>query len=237
MNKLFVFTGAGISESAGISTFRDSNGLWNNHDISVVCDIKTWKENYQHVINFYDERRKNIEDKTPTYSHKKIAEWYKKYDLYNFTTNVDDLFEKVGMKPNLDFIHLHGNLKEVVCDKCKTVSNIGYYSLEEAKENNLIKHTKECNKNSLIKPNVVFFGEIAPYYENMIYHISDLDENDIIVVIGTSFNVLNFEDIFKHYKCKKINLNPEIVLNGWTNITKKSDQGIDEVDEIIKKYL
>ncbi len=189
-DKIIIFSGAGLSASSGISTFRDSDGLWENHDINEICSAGCLDWNYENTINFYNLRRKDIEDKLPNNAHKMIARLKDKYPekIEVITQNVDDLLEKANCK---DVIHLHGFLKEIKCTKCENIVNIDYKLQDETNS-----QCEICG--SKMRPNIVFFGEAAPKYELM-YNI--LEQCDILVVIGTSGNVIdvNYLSSFANY--------------------------------------
>lgn len=178
--KVIIFSGAGLSASSGISTFRDEDGLWEKHDINEICSAGCLDWNYDATINFYNLRRKDIEDKLPNNAHKMIARVKDKYpnQVEVITQNVDDLLEKAKYK---DLIHLHGFLQELRCMNCGKLENIKY-DLQDI-SNSTCKH---CG--AKMRPNVVFFGETAPKYETM-YNL--LDECGLLVVIGTSGNVID----------------------------------------------
>ncbi len=189
-DKIVIFSGAGLSASSGISTFRDSDGLWENHDINEICSAGCLDWNYDNTINFYNQRRKDIEDKLPNNAHKMIARLKNKYPdkIEVITQNVDDLLEKANCK---DVIHLHGSLKEIRCISCDNIINIDY-KLQD-------KNNSQCKIcASKMRPNIIFFGEPAPKYELM-YDI--LEQCDILVVIGTSGNVIdvNYLSSFANY--------------------------------------
>lgn len=104
MQKLVVFSGAGMSAESGISTFRDSNGLWENHNIHDVATPEAWQKNPELVQRFYNERRKNILTATPNPAHRLIAELEKYFEVQVITQNIDDLHERAGSS---DVLHLH----------------------------------------------------------------------------------------------------------------------------------
>ncbi len=189
MAKVIILSGAGISAESGISTFRDSGGLWDNYDVSVVCNYDSLEKNEQLTLEFYDKRRLDIKDKKPNDAHYVIKELKKKYpnEIAVITQNVDNLFEKAGM--NIDeVIHLHGFLPEVRCvdEYCSRVYNIEYDSIESC--NGAI-----CNDcGSKLRPNIVFFGEMAPLYEKL---NEELNDCEMFVVIGTSGNVIGVNTI------------------------------------------
>ncbi len=182
MSKVLILSGAGISAESGISTFRDSDGLWENHRIEDVCTAGCLDTNEEGTKNFYDARREDIKDKIPNYAHQLIVELKQKYpqEIAVLTQNVDDLFEKAGMK-NDEIVHLHGFLKELICRDCDEIFDIGY----EAQDSFALS-CESCG--SKLRPNIVFFGEAAPKYQIL---TEQLNECELIVIIGTSGNVLD----------------------------------------------
>jgi len=184
MAKVIIFTGAGVSAESGISTFRESDGLWNNHSVSEVCNFDSLEKNEKKTINFYDERRAELENKTPNYAHKIIAGLKQKYkdDIAIITQNIDDLFEKAGL-PQKDIIHLHGFLTEVRCrsSKCNLVFSINYNKQEWANGG----RCPSCQNK--FRPNVVFFKEAVPQYGLFNRELIDCE---LLVVIGTSGTVI-----------------------------------------------
>jgi NAD-dependent deacetylase len=178
--KVIILSGAGISKPSGISTFRDSGGLWENHKIEDICSAGCLDTNYEVTINFYNQRRVDISDKNANIAHKTIAKLKDKYpDLIEvITQNVDDLFEKAKCK---DILHLHGFLPEIKCMSCDEIINIEYKL-----QNDSNKICKSCG--GKMRPNIVFFAEMAPEYEKM-YKL--LDECGLLVVIGTSGYVID----------------------------------------------
>lgn len=109
MAKVLILSGAGISAESGISTFRDSGGLWEEYDVSIVCNYDSMQKHEDITIEFYDKRRAELESKAPNYAHKRVADLKKQYgkDIAVITQNVDNLFEKAGLKSD-EVIHLHG---------------------------------------------------------------------------------------------------------------------------------
>ena len=184
MAKVVILSGAGISAESGISTFRESGGLWDEYDVSVVCNYDSLEKNEDITIEFYDKRRAELESKKPNHAHKVITQLKQKFpdELAVITQNVDNLFEKAGMKNN-DVLHLHGFMTEVRCQKssCEKVYDIGYKAQKSF-------HKGLCPAcASKLRPNIVFFGEMAPMYERLNYEMQDCE---LFVVIGTSGNVI-----------------------------------------------
>lgn len=178
--KVIILSGAGLSASSGISTFRDKDGLWENHDINEICMVGCLNWNYEATINFYNQRREDIKDKKPNNAHKMIARLKEKYPniIEVITQNVDDLLEKAKCE---DIIHLHGFLQELRCMSCDDIVNIKYDM-----QNSTNSICKKCG--AKMRPNIVFFGEAAPMYEKL-YEV--LEDCGLLVVVGTSGNVID----------------------------------------------
>ncbi len=195
MARVVILSGAGISAESGISTFRDSGGLWDQYDVSVICQADSLEKNEELTIEFYDKRRADLEDKEPNHAHNVIASLKEKYpnEIAIITQNIDNLFEKAGI-PRKDMIHLHGFMTEVRCrdEYCNQIFDLEYKSLYDFNDGLCPK----CNYK--LRPNIVFFGEQAPMYEEL---NSQLQDCELFIVIGTSGNVIgvntiaNFVDI------------------------------------------
>lgn len=189
MAKVVILSGAGLSAESGISTFRESGGLWEEYDIGVVCNYDSLDRNEDLTIEFYDKRRADLENKEPNHAHKVITALKKEYgdDIAVITQNVDNMFEKAGMKED-DVIHLHGFMTEVRCRNygCERTFDIGYEKLNRFNDG----LCPECS--SKLRPNIVFFGEEAPMYEHLSEHIQDCQ---LFVVIGTSGAVIGVNTI------------------------------------------
>jgi len=230
MKKIMIFSGAGLSAESGISTFRDSGGLWDNYDINKICTAGCLDWNYDETIHFYNLRRKDIEDKKPNYAHIKIAEIKNKYpDLIDIVTqNVDDLLERANCK---DILHLHGFLREIRCMNCGNIKDIGYRE-QKAK---LLK----CDKcNSKMRPNVVFFNEAAPKYNDL---NSKLSNCGLFIVIGTSGNVIDVSYFSKYIDYSILNnLDKSNAINErvFDKIYyKKATKAIDDIYQDIENYI
>ncbi|MEA3522423.1 MAG: Sir2 family NAD-dependent protein deacetylase [Campylobacterota bacterium] len=235
MAKVVILSGAGISAESGISTFRESDGLWEEYDVRVVCNYDSLQKNEDITLEFYDKRRADLIDKEPNHAHKLIAELKQTYkdELAVITQNVDNLFEKAGLAHE-DVLHLHGFLPEVRCQNptCEQIFDIGYGKIEDAFNGNC----PTCF--TKLRPNIVFFGEAAPMYEQLNYHMNTCE---LLVVIGTSGNVIN-TDILTGYVSKSIlnNLESSAAINDelYTKVLyKKATQAIDEIAEDIQEML
>ncbi len=197
--KILIFSGAGISAESGISTFRDSNGLWEKHNIEDICNQNTWKKNFKLVHSFYNQRRKQLNSVQPNEAHKTVARIQKKYkeDCYVITQNVDDLFERAGCT---DVVHVHGELTKLECTACGHIWDIGYKEF-----NTSLDKCPKCGSLKGVKPFIVFFGGQSPQYINM-YRAFEVCKNrgSIVIVIGTMGNVVPVESLLENTPCKKI---------------------------------
>jgi len=233
MSKVLILSGAGLSAESGIATFRDSDGLWENHRIEEVCTAGCLDTNGEATRKFYDARRADIEDKKPNYAHKMLVEIKHRYpeDIALFTQNVDDLFEKAGIKHD-EIIHLHGFLREVRCRECESVFDIAYKPQDEVYN----AQCPECGGE--LRPNIVFFGESAPLYAKL---TQALNECHLIIVIGTSGNVLDVT-YFAQLTEESIlnNLEPSEAIDDryFTKVYyAKATEAIGEICEYIEEFL
>lgn len=206
MQKLIFISGAGLSAESGLSTFRSGNGLWNNFNIMDVCYLPNFYKNYIMVNDFYDQRRIQLGNVNPNSAHLAISELSQRTDLnvINITTNIDDLLERAGVK---NVLHLHGNLKEVIINYETEKENIIDIGYNKSQIDNMDFYP--------IKPNVVFFEEEAPKYNQMYDILSKLKNDDIIVVIGSSEQVIEFTYLIKYkysFKGKYIFVNTDPIL-------------------------
>lgn len=175
MKKLVVLTGAGISAESGIKTFRDSNGLWEGHDVMEVASPQGWRKNRALVLEFYNQRRKDCYSAQPNAAHLGLAALEKHFEVTIVTQNVDPLHEKAGSSK---VIHLHGEL-------FKSQSSLDS-SLVYEMDHWELKLGDKCEKGSQLRPFIVWFGEPVPLMETA---IKEAMEADIFAVIGTSLLV------------------------------------------------
>jgi NAD-dependent deacetylase len=174
MKHIVFLTGAGMSAESGISTFRDSGGLWENYDVMKVASIEGWYEDPELVQRFYNDRRAQLSTAAPNEGHKLIASLEKQFRVSVVTQNVDDLHERANSS---EVIHLHGELTKA-CNQSKTqVIDIGYRAI----------HPEERAKDGTrLRPFIVWFGEAVPMIEKAAETVADAD---IVVIIGTSMQV------------------------------------------------
>ena len=173
--KIVVFTGAGVSAESGIRTFRDSDGLWEEHRIEDVATPQGWAANKELVLKFYNQRRKQLLECKPNKAHILLAELEKKFTVEIITQNVDDLHERAGSSKVL---HLHGELLK----SRSTVDKSLVYQIDGWE----LKLGDKCQKGSQLRPHIVWFGEDVPL---MTEAAKIAQTADIFCVIGTSLNV------------------------------------------------
>ena len=172
--RIVFLTGAGVSAESGIKTFRDANGLWEGHDIYEVASPKGFESNPELVLDFYNQRRRQLKEVQPNEGHIQIAKLEEKFDVDVITQNVDDLHERAG---STNVLHLHGELRKVRSTKDESIV------LEEYDDVNL---GDLCPKGSQLRPHIVWFGEEVP----MMDMAMDITlKADIFVVVGTSLEV------------------------------------------------
>lgn len=238
-SKVMIISGAGLSAQSGIKTFRDADGLWENYDVMEVCSIEGWHKNRALVTQFYNARRKDLEDKVPNAMHYAIARLQEQYShrILHLTQNVDDLCERAGADGTL---HLHGTLTDLRCEACGEVFYVGY---AEQKASQLCS---VCHHDAL-RHNVVMFGEAAPMYKHIYEAIAQCD---MFIAIGTSSQVVDVVAIAQEFS-KSVVINPkrEIYHGGYTLESSYVDENfthvialdavaaVDEFEALIVEHL
>lgn len=183
MKKIVFLSGAGISAESGISTFRDSGGLWENHDVMEVASIQGWQRNPRVVLDFYNDRRAQLASAEPNAAHLAIAALERDYDVVVITQNVDNLHERAGSRR---VIHLHGELTKVRPEDSYTdedgfsearIKDVGYSA---------VRLGDADGRGVQYRPHIVFFGEAVPKMDEA---LAELKEADCMVIVGTSLLV------------------------------------------------
>ncbi len=164
-----------MSAESGIMTFLDMGGLWQKYDVTEVASPAAWENTPQLVMDFYNQRRKQLFECQPNEGHKTITQLESNFDVHIITQNVDDLHERAGSQKVL---HLHGELKK---SRSTADPNLVY----EMKHWEL-KIGDQCEKGSQLRPHIVWFGEPVP---NMQKAVDIIKDADIVIVVGTSLNV------------------------------------------------
>lgn len=175
--KLVILTGAGMSAESGISTFRDSDGLWENYRVEEVATPEGFAANPALVLDFYNQRRRQLLHTKPNFGHIGLAELEKDFDVHIITQNIDNLHEQAGSS---HVIHLHGELMK----SCSVRDLNTTYDISPDQPD-LRLGDKDPYGNQL-RPFIVWFGEAVPMIDPAIRLV---EESDIFVVIGTSLNV------------------------------------------------
>ena len=192
--KIVVLTGAGVSAESGISTFRDSDGLWEQHKVEDVASIEGWYRNPSLVLDFYNARRAQLATVRPNAAHQAIAALEDEYNVTVVTQNVDNLHERAG---STKVIHLHGELTKVRPENCfndmdgyseETVFDIGFDSI----------HIGDLAPNgSQLRPHIVWFAEAVPKIESA---INAVEAADILLIVGTSLQVYPAAGLYRFAK-------------------------------------
>ncbi|TMU56880.1 SIR2 family NAD-dependent protein deacylase [Flagellimonas algicola] len=172
--KIVVLTGAGMSAESGLRTFRDSNGLWEGHDVMEVASPQGFYRNPELVLEFYNQRRRQLLEVSPNAGHIALAALEKEFDVSIVTQNVDNLHEQAG---SCHVVHLHGELLKVRSTADES------YVLEWKKD--LVLGDLDNNGNQL-RPHIVWFGEMVPMLQTA---VEITVQADILIVIGTSMQV------------------------------------------------
>lgn len=172
--KIAVLTGAGVSAESGIKTFRDSDGLWEGHDVMEVASPEGFERNPAVVLDFYNQRRRQLLTVEPNAAHIALAELEKIHDVTIITQNVDDLHERAG---STNVIHLHGEL-------LKVRSTFDEALVLDWKEDLNLGHF--CEHNHQLRPHIVWFGEMVPMIE---VAAEIVEKADAVIIVGTSMQV------------------------------------------------
>ena len=177
---LVILSGAGMSAESGISTFRDAGGLWDKYPVMQVASAEGYVRDPELVINYYNERRKQLLDVEPNAGHIGLAELEKDFNVTVVTQNVDNLHERAG---STRIIHLHGELTKV----CSSRDPYNPRYVKELKpEEYEVKMGDKAGDGSQLRPFIVWFGEAVPEIETAVDYV---EKADIFVIIGTSMNV------------------------------------------------
>ena len=223
--KIVVLTGAGVSAESGIKTFRDADGLWEGHDVMQVASPQGFAANPELVLDFYNQRRAQLDEVKPNSAHTALAELEKKYHVTIVTQNVDDLHERGG---STNIIHLHGELKKMRSTQRPDL----IYDYEKP-----IKIGDTCEEGFQLRPHIVWFGEAVP----MLEAAATITMNaEILIIIGTSMQVypaaglIGYTD--SHIPKYFIDPRPAIHASDYPNLTifaEKATSGVRRVVDIL----
>ena len=222
MKKIVVLTGAGISAESGISTFRDANGLWENHDIMEVASISGYYKNPQLVQEFYNKRRQQLFDVYPNRAHLFLKELEQYFNITIITQNVDDLHERAKSS---HIIHLHGELRKARSEQNENII------IDWDKD---IKIGDKAADGNQLRPHIVWFGEMVPMMDSA---INEVKTADILLVVGTSMQVYPAASLIDYVKNNTqiiyIDPNDSFQSNSIIHIKKKATEAIDDIKKIL----
>ncbi len=219
--KIVVFSGAGISAESGISTFRDNGGLWDKFKIEDVATPDAFSKNPELVLEFYNERRKNISEVNPNAAHITITKLEQKFDVTIITQNIDDLHERAGSK---NVLHLHGCI--TVAKSSKIDGHYKYIAYDDIKIGDLAEDYSQ------LRPHVVWFGEEVPELENA---AAIIQQADIMITVGSSLNVYPAAGLIHASKtdCQHFVIDPNVeelkLPENFTLIKKNAGEGMSDL--------
>jgi len=226
MQKIVVLTGAGISAESGINTFRDAGGLWEGHDIMEVASPEGFANNPELVLDFYNQRRRQLLKVQSNAAHLALANLESNYNITIITQNVDDLHERAGSSK---IIHLHGELLKV---RSAIDTNLVYNRTED------IFLGDTCEKGAQLRPHIVWFGEDVPLLEKAIEITSTAD---ILIIIGTSMQVYPAASLVNYVKIGTplffIDPKPSINQHDFNNLTIIPEKATLGVQQLIENHL
>jgi len=226
MKHVVVLTGAGMSAESGLKTFRDANGLWEGHDIMEVATAEGFSKNPELVLEFYNQRRKQLLQVNPNSAHHALSALEKTHKVTIVTQNVDDLHERAGSK---NILHLHGELLKVR----STVDDSNIYNWKHD-----LSLGDLCEKGSQLRPHIVWFGEPVPLISQAIEICKSADS---LLIIGTSLQVYPAASLVQYVPPEKdifyIDPKPIMALNKHvTIISEKATTGVQKVIDELTKY-
>lgn len=225
MKNIVVLTGAGISAESGISTYDDPDGLWDANNYYEVASAKGWKKDREKVLNFWNKVRRQMLNAQPNAAHTALASLEQYFHVEIITQNVDNLHERAGSQ---HVLHLHGEITQARSSLDKTL----IYDIQ-AKD---ILLGELCDKNSQLRPNIVWFGEHVPLFSNARTIVKTAD---ILLVIGCALDVYPAASLVT--KCQPgtpvYTVNPSLELNNDFNLSEKASTGVPRlVDTLIQQY-
>jgi len=220
--RIIVLTGAGVSAESGIKTFRDAGGLWEGHSIEEVATPQGWGRNPELVLDFYNQRRKQLLEVEPNKAHQLLYALENNYDVKIITQNVDDLHERAGSK---NVLHLHGELRKVR----STIDENLIYNWDTD-----LQLGDVCKKGTQLRPHIVWFGEAVP---NLTLAEEITQTADILIIIGTSMQVYPAANLIYAIKPTTpiyfIDPKPNISENHFKNLTVIAETATVGMEKLI----
>jgi len=224
--KLVFSTGAGMSAESGISTFRDSGGLWENYNVMDVASADGFRRNPKLIHDFYNARRRELFDALPNDGHRIIAELEKDFRVFVITQNVDNLHERAGSS---NVLHLHGELDKVRATDDESL-------IFKLSPDNAVTSPDTIIDGHHVRPHIVFFQEAVPNFDPATKIAA---QADIFVIIGTSLAVYPAASLL-HYVRRGVPVyyidpHPAQVPDGVTVIARGASEGLQILSTLIKK--
>ena len=224
MKRIVVLTGAGMSAESGIKTFRDADGLWEGHDVMEVASPQGWHQNQELVLDFYNQRRRQLFEVRPNRAHELLAELESQYHINIVTQNVDDLHERAGSS---NVLHLHGELLKV---RSIVHENLVYEWKKDLFTGDL------CEKGTQLRPHIVWFGEAVPMLDQAI-GITQLA--DIVIIIGTSMQVYPAASLINYARPGSevyfIDPRPNLQSSADDNLTVIADKATSGMEQLFER--
>lgn len=224
MKTIVVLSGAGMSAESGVKTFREAGGLWEGHDVMEVASPEGWYQNKALVLDFYNQRRRQLFAVKPNAGHTGLVGLEKDFKVKIITQNVDDLHERAGSS---NVLHLHGELLKVRSTK---------------NEHDVIEWRKDlvlgdmCENGFQLRPHIVWFGEQVPMLPKA---AEEVQKADILVVIGTSMQVYPAASLIHYIPNGKpiffIDPKPNISESDFPNLTIIPDTATEGVSQLTNK--
>jgi NAD-dependent protein deacetylase/lipoamidase len=220
MRRIVVLSGAGMSAESGINTFRGAGGLWEGHDVMEVASLEGWNTNVEFVLDFYNQRRRQLLDVVPNPGHTSLSRLEEKFVVHVVTQNVDDLHERAGSS---QVVHLHGELLKV---RSSIYPDLSYHWTGDLHVGDL------CDRGAQLRPDIVWFGEAVPALQEAAALVHDAD---ITIIIGTSMQVYPAAGLIAYaqqhcvvyYIDPKPSINHELVTrHGLTIIAETAGNGV-----------
>ena len=218
--KIVVLTGAGISAESGLKTFRDSNGLWEGHDVMAVASPEGFTRNPKLVLDFYNQRRRQLLQVSPNAAHTALARLEKNHEVHIVTQNVDDLHERAGSSKVL---HLHGEL-------LKVRSTLDESFIMDWRKDLILGDL--CNKNYQLRPHIVWFGEAVSLMEEA---VSLVEAAETVIIVGTSMAVYPAAGLLQYVSPAShiYFVDPKPALDSSERITVFSEKATSGVQKVI----
>lgn len=224
MQNIVVLTGAGISAESGLKTFRDANGLWEGHDVMEVATPQGFQKNPELVLEFYNQRRRQLLTVEPNAAHLALAELETHFNVNIVTQNVDDLHERSGSS---NVLHLHGEL-------LKARSIHAENEIYDCRKDILLGDT--CGNGHQLRPHIVWFGEAVPLLENA---IAITKKADCLIIIGTSMQVYPAASLIDYTKpdIPIFFIDPKPALTGNHHLTVISKNAVEGVPTLVASLI